>query len=139
MSMNSNNYAWYPDKTTKDNKHYVVALVQADNNWDLEKYKNYGDSGDPFPGIKDNRNFTSNSSPINTLYSINFPNFEVKNISNSGITMTCDFVINKLAATQENDTKPIENTQESTKDNNLTSQESDHANNKIGEVSSSSE
>jgi len=116
--MNSNNYAWYPDKTTNE-KHYFIALIQADNLWNLEKYKNYGDAGDPFPGITNNRDFGNNTSPNNLFYNGKAEDFKIKNISDTGIVMTCDFIINNLAATsenngsiQENDTKIQDNTQE---------------------------
>ena len=117
-SMNSNNYAWYPDKTN-DDKHYFIAVIQADNLWNLEKYKNYGDAGDPFPGKANNREFGKISSPSNTLYSEESTDFEIRNISDSGITMTCDFIINNSTATsednistQENNTKTLDNAQE---------------------------
>jgi len=117
-SMNSNNYTWYPDKTNND-KHYFIAVIQADNLWHLEKYKNYGDAGDPFPGITNNRDFGNNTSPNNLFYNGKGEDFKIKNISDTGIVMTCDFIINNLTATsgnnkstQENDTKIPDYTQE---------------------------
>ncbi|KPL08150.1 hypothetical protein AMJ86_01815, partial [bacterium SM23_57] len=44
----NNNNQWYPGYTAYG--HYLVAVEQADGNWDLEQYVNGGDTGDPWPG-----------------------------------------------------------------------------------------
>lgn len=57
----------YKDSQTGEN-HYGIAVVQADGNWDMEKYVNDGDSGDVFPGttntIKLNANIKSNPNTV---------------------------------------------------------------------------
>jgi M6 family metalloprotease-like protein len=103
-SMTSDNYAWYPGDSENDGKHYLVSLIQADNEWDLEKYTNSGDSGDPFSANTNSTYFGINSSPNNQFYNGKTSGFEIRNISDAGTVMTCDFVINGLSAPNESNT-----------------------------------
>lgn len=77
--------------------HYGVALVQADNNFNLEAYaspynssSNRGDSGDPYPGKAVNRDFSLTSDPYNNsrLYNGLPSDVTVTDISSSGAIMT---------------------------------------------------
>jgi hypothetical protein len=88
-----NDNQWYPEYTS--NGHYLVALEQADGDWDLEKnvLYNYGDAGDPFPGSADNRMFTSVSTPSSDAYDGTITYVVVSDISNAGATMTADFQV----------------------------------------------
>ncbi len=85
---NDNNYECYPGGPPCVTNHYHVALVQADNLWDLEKNTNSGDTGDPYPGSTGNTSFTGNSTPNSDLYNGNPSGVSVTNISVSGPTMT---------------------------------------------------
>jgi M6 family metalloprotease-like protein len=49
-------------------QHYKVALVQADNAWNLEKNNNRGDGGDPYRGTSGNTAFTGSSAPNSNIF-----------------------------------------------------------------------
>ncbi len=61
-----NDNQWYPGYT--GNGHYLVALEQADGNWDLEQNTNGGDTGDPYPGTSQNTEFSYWSTPDSRNY-----------------------------------------------------------------------
>jgi M6 family metalloprotease-like protein len=84
-----NNYEWYPGCTTCSS-HYKVALIQADNRYDLEKKQNRGDAGDPFPGAANNRSISPVSAPPGTLYGGVPAGFVISSISDSASVMTVD-------------------------------------------------
>ncbi len=86
----ANNQAWYPPNSPSAG-HYKVALVQADNLWQLEKNESSGNSGDPFPGSTVNRAFNSSTRPNSNSYAGSATPVRVENISNSGDVMTADF------------------------------------------------
>ncbi|RMF90565.1 MAG: M6 family metalloprotease domain-containing protein [Nitrospinota bacterium] len=67
--------------------HYKVALVQADNRWDLEKNQNRGDAGDPYPGSSNNTNFNDSSTPASKIWDGRSSNAGAINIRKSGSTM----------------------------------------------------
>jgi hypothetical protein len=88
-----NTHECYPGGPSCTANHYRVALVQADNSWDLEKKNNGGDSGDPFPGtcywfFNCNTSFDSLTSPNSALYSGSPSGVSITNISSSGPVMT---------------------------------------------------
>ncbi|MBI4051151.1 MAG: M6 family metalloprotease domain-containing protein [Elusimicrobia bacterium] len=89
-----NTQEWYPpnDPTLG---HYKVALVQADNLWEMEKKIDQGDTSDPFPGLSGNRYLTAITSPTSRSYASGQPDslVRVQNISNSSNTMTADFAV----------------------------------------------
>jgi immune inhibitor A len=82
---------WWPGSGNPS--HYKVALVQADNLWELEQMADYADNADPYPGITVNRNFSGASSPNSDSYSGTGTSVSVVNISNSGATMTADITV----------------------------------------------
>ena len=94
-SGNQNNQ-WYPGHTSYG--HYLVALEQADGDYDLEQNLNRGDSGDPYPGSTDNRIFDENSVPDSKDYNGNTTFVEVINISNSSSNMTATLKVGTIIA-----------------------------------------
>ncbi len=87
-NQSGNDNQWYPGHTGSG--HYLVAVEQADGNWDLEKDVNRGDAGDPYPGSTLNRNFNENTTPDSKDYLFTITQVGVENISDSGDTMTAD-------------------------------------------------
>jgi len=67
MDEEQNDNEWYPGH--QNDGHYLVALEQADGNWDLEQDENRGDEGDPYPGDERNQTFNNNSTPNSRDYS----------------------------------------------------------------------
>lgn len=90
-SMGGNTNEWWPASGLPG--FYKVALVQADNLWELEQNTDYGDTGDPYPGSTVNRTFSAASSPNSNAYSGTGTQVSVVSISNSGVTMTADITV----------------------------------------------
>jgi len=86
----NNNNQWYPGITTEG--HYLVAIEQADGDWDLEHNYN-SDSSDPWPGESGNRIFDCSSIPNSNDYDGNFTDIVIDNITDNGQMMTADFQI----------------------------------------------
>lgn len=82
-----NNKECYPSKKCSK-KHYGVALVQADDDWDLELDNNLGDAGDPYPGNTNNTSFNKETAPNSKLYNGKKSGVSITNISTSDATMT---------------------------------------------------
>ncbi|WP_151770179.1 M6 family metalloprotease domain-containing protein [Streptomyces abyssomicinicus] len=62
---------WHVDEGQPDNTaepHYLVGLVQADDDHALETGANRGDGGDPYPGDSANTSFTAASRPSSASY-----------------------------------------------------------------------
>ncbi|MEN8652708.1 M6 family metalloprotease domain-containing protein [Streptomyces sp. 21So2-11] len=62
---------WHIDDaatTNRDERHYKVALVQADARRDMENNVNRGDEGDAYPGSATNIAFTGSSTPNSKSY-----------------------------------------------------------------------
>jgi len=78
----------YPDGPSCNAHHYGVALVQADNSYDMEKGNNDGDEGDPYPGTGNNTLFRDTSLPDSNFYNGTPSNVSITNISASSNTMT---------------------------------------------------
>ena len=91
QTQSNNNNQWYPGYTSYG--HYLVALEQADGNWDLEQNANSGDNGDPWPGISAHTDFNNNSTPNSQSYAFENTYVGVENISGSQSTMTADLHI----------------------------------------------
>jgi M6 family metalloprotease-like protein len=68
------------------------AVEQADGRFDLENDSNRGDSGDPWPGVWDNRHFWFGSTPSSETRSGNDSYVDIILQSGSGSTMTIDII-----------------------------------------------
>ncbi len=84
-SMADNDNPWYPDNQGR--LHNLVALEQADGLWELERNRNRGDAGDPFPGSRNNRVFNAESNPNSLSY-----NGQNVGVSVSQIELRGDYV-----------------------------------------------
>ncbi|MEW2120108.1 M6 family metalloprotease domain-containing protein [Streptomyces sp. NPDC005474] len=87
---------WHVDEHQPDNSdetHYMVGLVQADNDQDLEWAKNRGDAGDPYPGRTGNTAFGPTSAPSSHSYSGAPTGVSVTGISAAGPTMTATVAV----------------------------------------------
>ena len=71
--------------------HYKVALIQADNQYHLERNLGDGDGGDPYPGTSGNTTFNASSAPDSRLWVGTASGVSVSAISASGPTMTATF------------------------------------------------
>jgi M6 family metalloprotease-like protein len=69
--------------------HYRIALVQADNNWDLENNNNRGDATDLY--VSSATGFSGTTAPSSDWYNGSASDFSLTNISAAGATMTADF------------------------------------------------
>ena len=67
--------------------HYGVALVQADDQWQLESGTNYGDTFDPY-NLTNNTDFSPTTLPSSDLYDGAVTHARVENVSAAGATMT---------------------------------------------------
>ncbi|MCK4856653.1 MAG: M6 family metalloprotease domain-containing protein, partial [candidate division Zixibacteria bacterium] len=100
-----NDNEWYPGHTY--NGHYLVALEQADNLYQLEKDSSYGDDGDPFPGSSGQTLFSNITFPSSRSYSGSNTLVAVNNISSSAAIMTTDLVVALVADVDDYISDPI--------------------------------
>ncbi|MFE2557890.1 M6 family metalloprotease domain-containing protein [Streptomyces sp. NPDC059352] len=87
---------WHIDENqpnNKDENHYRVGLVQADNKRNLELNQNRGDDGDPYPGSSGNTTFTSSSAPDSKSHAGAGSCVSVTRISPSAATMTASVAV----------------------------------------------
>ena len=91
----TNGAEWYPGHTTSG--HYMIALEQADGSFDLERNANRGDGGDPYIGS--GHGLEPGSTPSSRPYSGLDMGIAVRNVSNSGPTMTADIIVRSAPAT----------------------------------------
>jgi immune inhibitor A len=83
-----NTQEWYPGLPTS--QHSLVALEQADGDWDMEHDSNSGDPADPWPGTTNNTEFSEFSTPDSKRYNQTSTQTAVWNISASDSDMTAN-------------------------------------------------
>lgn len=86
-----NDNEWYPGHIWGG--HYLVALEQADNLYQLEKLQSYGDAADAYPGSTGATSFTGVTAPASTNYAGEATLVGVSNISASGPVMHADLAV----------------------------------------------
>lgn len=94
ISGNWNDNQWYPGHTSSGN--FLVALEQADGDFDLEKaypIGNSADNSDPYPGTSLNTDFGAMTLPNSNSYDGDLTYVAVENISASGPNMTADLKV----------------------------------------------
>lgn len=91
-----NDNEWYPGH--QNDGHYLVAVEQADGDWDLERGNNVGDSGDPWPGSADATDFFDGSTPNSRSYANAQTRVGVRNIAllQNG-SVSCDLQVGRIA------------------------------------------
>jgi len=92
---------WHVDEGQSDNTnedHYMVGLVQADNQRDLEGAANRGDDGDTYPGSTGNSSFSPSSQPSSRSYTGAATGVSVTDISAPAATMTATVSISAAGA-----------------------------------------
>ncbi|MGH8597531.1 MAG: hypothetical protein ACREXT_12815, partial [Gammaproteobacteria bacterium] len=87
-SKSGNTAECYPGGPSCATNHYKVAVVQADNLYNMEKNNNRGDAGDPWPGTSGKTVFDGASSPNSNYYNGSASGVSVTGISASGATMS---------------------------------------------------
>jgi immune inhibitor A len=94
-AQSNNNNQWYPGYT--DDGHYLVALEQSDGQWHMEKNWNSGHGRDPYPGTLDKRTYDDSSTPDSRDYDFNTTLVAVRNVGDSGPTMTADLFVTTVS------------------------------------------
>lgn len=87
---------WHIDDSEAENKnerHYKVALMQADGVKDLERSVNSGDAGDTFPGTANNTSFNKSSKPHSKSYGGLSTSVSINNIKLVGDVIKADILI----------------------------------------------
>ncbi len=84
-------FIWHINENQQYNDNemcFLVGLIQADGLKDLENKANYGDLGDPYPGILNNRSFGIDTDPGSILCDNTKQNLLISDISDSDTVMT---------------------------------------------------
>ena len=87
---------WHIDEAQDSNNNpgaYLVALAQADGEFHLERNRNRGDAGDPFPGSTGKSRFDDASRPNSRDNLANSTGVAVTNIKVDGTAMGCDVAV----------------------------------------------
>ncbi len=87
---------WHIDEAVSTNtneSHYKVALIQADNQKQMESGANRGDAGDPYPGTSNNSSFSDTSSPNSKSYAGQKTCVSITGISSSSAVMTANVTV----------------------------------------------
>lgn len=94
-----NDDEWYPGLPSST--HYLVAMEQADGNYQLEHASSNGDAADLFPGTTSNTSFSSVTTPSSDSYVGGGTLVAVTNISSSASTMYADLIVGIAAGVDE--------------------------------------
>ncbi len=78
------------DQQQTPSLHYLVTLVQADGDWDLENHRNYGDATDLY-GVPSYTSCTPETYPNTDWWDGSESGHAMTNISASGVLMTFDY------------------------------------------------
>ncbi|XP_024397318.1 uncharacterized protein [Physcomitrium patens] len=96
---------WHIDDSVEDNTNeargYKVALLQSDGERDLERNENRGDSGDPFPGQKNNRRITPTSNPSTKANNGAATDVSITDISTPADVMTFTVSVSEQSASAQ--------------------------------------
>lgn len=87
---------WHIDETRSNNDNpgtYLVALEQADGLFQLERNRNKGESGDPYPGSAGNKSFNDTSTPHSRDNLGNSTGVAVTKIKEDGTSVTCNVAV----------------------------------------------
>lgn len=90
-AMENNDHPFYPGN--EGQLHDLVALEQADGDFDLEQFVNVGDRGDPFPGSSGNTVFDEESQPGSLDYDGQSTGIAVRDITISENGLTADWIV----------------------------------------------
>jgi M6 family metalloprotease-like protein len=103
-SKSGNTAECYPGGPSCATNHYKIALLQADNLYNMEKNNNRGDAGDPWPGTSGKTVFDGASSPNSNYYNGGASGVSVSAIGPSGTTMTATLSTSSVDVTPPNTT-----------------------------------
>lgn len=104
-----NRQEWYPETMLPVHQNlgnYHIALVQADNSYDLERRRNIGDPYDTYPNIfQEYSEFTHRSIPNSDWYNGDLTSISIINIIDLDSTIKCDISVetNTSIAGEKND------------------------------------
>ncbi len=90
-AMANNDHPFFPGN--QGNQHDLIALEQADNDYDLEQFENPGDTGDPYPGSSDNHTFDLESHPGSISYTGGETGVAVRNIEITEAGIQADWYV----------------------------------------------
>jgi immune inhibitor A len=96
----NNDKEWHPGHTSDG--HYLVALEQADNLYQLEQNVSDGNAGDPFPGTSNSTSFSKLTSPSTNDYNGTNTLASVTGISASAPIMTANLSVSLAADVDDN-------------------------------------
>jgi M6 family metalloprotease-like protein len=94
-----NDFECYPGGPSCATQHYGVAVVQADNLWELE-VGFASDAGDPFPGTAANRSLNDGTAPSMRYYNGYASSLGVSSISDAAATMVVTLADGTTAPTR---------------------------------------
>ena len=92
-----NDREWFPGY--EDNSHYLVAIEQAEGDWDLDRGVNRGDAADPWPGALNRKTFDYSTTPNSRNYDGVWTGVAVRNIEIKDDVVNCDIEVGSAQLT----------------------------------------